>query len=431
MVRGSALPVVEQHPKRPDHALGGGDRRDQRVPQAVELRQRQYPRSSGPAHHLRARCTKLTRTEYDGAITVLAESFDGKRLTGPNDVVVKSDGTIWFSDNGAGSRGNYLGHTVPQEMPFRVYRLDSGKRRDDDRGRRHGAAERPRLLARREAALRRRHAGRRQDRDVYDVVDEARRRRTAASSSTACRACRRHTRATSQGNVWCGFSGGEGEDGVAVFAPDGTLIGRILLPERCANVCFGGSKRNRLFMAASQSVYALLCRGAGRDRRLAVQRGLQRRIERAARKRERSALVKGGGPLPPVPNSRKWREISRPASALPILASVNGRPLGGTTRRPLQAARGERDVGGDADIPGRSDRRSNHRRRRPSRRPAPSGHAADPAGGSAASRSTRHTSNPSRPATRYASSRTGQASARYRLRSRPRGPPPCGRGRQD
>ena len=67
---------------------------------------------------------RLTRTEYDGTITVLAESFEGKRLTGPNDVVVKSDNSIWFSDNGAGTRGNYLGHTAPQELPFRVYRLD-------------------------------------------------------------------------------------------------------------------------------------------------------------------------------------------------------------------------------------------------------------------------------------------------------------------
>ena len=67
---------------------------------------------------------RLTRTEYDGSITVLAESFEGKRLTGPNDVVVKSDGSIWFSDNGAGIRGNYLGHKAPQELPFRVYRLD-------------------------------------------------------------------------------------------------------------------------------------------------------------------------------------------------------------------------------------------------------------------------------------------------------------------
>src|ERR1700749_366480 len=69
-----------------------------------------------------------TRTEYDGSITVLADTFDGKPLTGPNDVVVKSDGSIWFSDNGAGTRGNYLGHTAPWEMPFRVYRLDPANR---------------------------------------------------------------------------------------------------------------------------------------------------------------------------------------------------------------------------------------------------------------------------------------------------------------
>ena len=67
------------------------------------------------------------------------------------------------------------------------------------------------------------------------------------------------------GNLWCGFSGGETEDGVAVavFAPDGKMIGRILLPERCANVCFGGRKRNRLFMAASQSIYALYVEAQG------------------------------------------------------------------------------------------------------------------------------------------------------------------------
>src|SRR5256712_13679390 len=67
---------------------------------------------------------RLTRTEYDGTITVLADRFEGKRLTAPNDVVVKSDGSIWFSDNGAGTRGNYLGHKAPWELPFRVYRLD-------------------------------------------------------------------------------------------------------------------------------------------------------------------------------------------------------------------------------------------------------------------------------------------------------------------
>src|SRR6185369_3072158 len=66
----------------------------------------------------------LTRTEHDGTVTVLASSFEGTRLTGPNDVVVKSDGSIWFSDNGAGIRGHYLGDKAPQELPFRVYRLD-------------------------------------------------------------------------------------------------------------------------------------------------------------------------------------------------------------------------------------------------------------------------------------------------------------------
>src|SRR5215475_2268960 len=70
-------------------------------------------------------------------------------------------------------------------------------------------------------------------------------------------------RCDTEGNVWAGFSGGEGQDGVAVFAPDGTLVGRILLPERCANLCFGGKKRNRLFMTASQSVYALYVEAQG------------------------------------------------------------------------------------------------------------------------------------------------------------------------
>src|SRR5712691_5953972 len=69
---------------------------------------------------------RLPSTAYDGTITVLAESFEGKRLTSPNDVVVTSDGSIWFSDNGAGTRGHYLGHKAPWELPFRVYRLDPG-----------------------------------------------------------------------------------------------------------------------------------------------------------------------------------------------------------------------------------------------------------------------------------------------------------------
>ena len=203
----------------------------------------------------------LTRTEHDGTVTVLASHFQGTRLTGPNDVVVKSDGSIWFSDNGAGIRGNYLGDKAQQEMPFRVYRLDpvSGALSIavGDMARPNGLAFSPN-----------------EDRlyvvdtpsgpkttYVYDIVDGK-----AVNGRIFFDAQPGYTdgiRVDTEGNIWCGFSGGPGEDGVAVFAPDGTMIGRILLPERCANVCFGGRKRNRLFMTASQSVYALYVEAQG------------------------------------------------------------------------------------------------------------------------------------------------------------------------
>jgi gluconolactonase len=70
-------------------------------------------------------------------------------------------------------------------------------------------------------------------------------------------------RCDTDGNLWCGWGGGEGLDGVAIYNPDGRLIGRILLPERCANLCFGGLKRNRLFLAASQSLYSIFVNTQG------------------------------------------------------------------------------------------------------------------------------------------------------------------------
>jgi gluconolactonase len=204
----------------------------------------------------------LTRTEYDGSITVLADSFEGVRLTGPNDVVVKSDNTIWFSDNGAGTRGNYLGHTMPQNLPFRVYRLDPATGEltvaVGDMQRPNGLAFSPdesRLyVVDTPAGDKTVH--------VYDIAD-GRRAVNGRVFFNAMPGYADGIRCDTEGNVWCGFSGGEGQDGVAVFAPDGTLIGRILLPERCANVCFGGQKRNRLFMAASQSVYSLYVEAQG------------------------------------------------------------------------------------------------------------------------------------------------------------------------
>lgn len=206
---------------------------------------------------------RLTRTEYDGTITVLAESFDGKRLTGPNDVVVKSDNSIWFSDNGAGTRGNYLGHTMPQELPFRVYRIDG---RSGQMTVAVGDMERPNGLcfSPDESKLYVVDTpGGTKTVHVYDVTDNGTKAANGHVFFDATPGFADGIRCDTQGNVWCGFSGGEGHDGVAVFAPDGKLIGRILLPERCANVCFGGRKRNRLFMAASQSVYSVFVEAQG------------------------------------------------------------------------------------------------------------------------------------------------------------------------
>jgi gluconolactonase len=203
----------------------------------------------------------LTRTEHDGTVTVLAASCEGTRLTGPNDVVVKSDGSIWFSDNGAGIRGNYLGEKAKQELPFRVYRLDpmSGALSIAI-----GDMERPNGLCFSPDETRLYVVdtpGGAKTTHVYDIVDGK-----AVNGRLFFDAMPGYAdgiRCDTEGHVWCGFSGGPGQDGVAVFAPDGTLLGRILLPERCANLCFGGRKRNRLFMTASQSVYALYVEAQG------------------------------------------------------------------------------------------------------------------------------------------------------------------------
>ncbi|TMJ24225.1 MAG: SMP-30/gluconolactonase/LRE family protein, partial [Alphaproteobacteria bacterium] len=181
----------------------------------------------------------LTRTEHDGTVTVLADTFEGTRLTGPNDVIVKSDGTIWFSDNGAGIRGNYMGDKAPKEMPYRVYTFSP----DESKLYVVDTPDGPRTT------------------HVYDM--EGGKAVNGRLFFDATPGFADGIRVDTEGNVWAGFSGGDGHDGVAVFAPDGTLIGRILLPERCANLCFGGPKRNRLFMTASQSVYALYVEAQG------------------------------------------------------------------------------------------------------------------------------------------------------------------------
>jgi gluconolactonase len=203
---------------------------------------------------------RVTRTEYDGAITVLMDSWRGKRLNSPNDVVVKSDGSVWFTDPPFGILGNYEGFKSESEVPQAVYRIDGGTGEaavvaDDALGP-NGLCFSPdeRLLyvvESRGQPYRKILA--------YDVSADG---RAIANKRVLIDAGPGGTpdgmRCDVDGNLWCGWGMGKPElDGVLVFAPDGAKLGFIRLPERCANVCFGGAMRNRLFMAASQSMYAL------------------------------------------------------------------------------------------------------------------------------------------------------------------------------
>ena len=200
---------------------------------------------------------RVTRTEHDGAITVLMDRFDGKRLNSPNDVVVKSDGTIWFTDPPFGLLSDYEGNRADQELPANIYRLDpaTGQATVVD-----GEVEGPNGLAfspdERTLYV---VASRASPRKIlaYDVIDGARlaNRRVLIDAGPGTPD---GFRLDEDGNLWCGWGMGDPAlDGVMVFNPQGEPIGRIQLPERCANLCFGGRHRNRLFMAASQSIYAL------------------------------------------------------------------------------------------------------------------------------------------------------------------------------
>jgi gluconolactonase len=201
---------------------------------------------------------RVTRTEYDGTITVILDHFEGKPLNSPNDVVVKSDNSLWFTDPPFGIAGNYEGYAALEELPNNVYRVDGVTGRAsvvvDDLEGPNGLAFSP--DERRLYIVESRAEPNRRIR-VYDVVDGVRltngRIFVDAGPGTPD-----GFRCDIDGNLWCGWGMGSNElDGVAIFSPEGLLIGRIRLPERCANVCFGGARRNRLFMAASHSVYAL------------------------------------------------------------------------------------------------------------------------------------------------------------------------------
>ena len=201
---------------------------------------------------------RVTRTEYDGSITVICDRFEGKRLNSPNDVVVKSDGSIWFTDPQFGILSNYEGEIAEPELPMNVYRIDGktgavtvvGDGIKAPNGLAFSPDEKKLYIVESRAEPR--------TILVYDVApsgDKISNRKLLIDSGP--QGSPDGFRVDIDGNLWCGWGMSPELDGVRVFTAQGEPIGHISLPERCANVCFGGKKRNRLFMAAAHSLYAL------------------------------------------------------------------------------------------------------------------------------------------------------------------------------
>ncbi len=202
---------------------------------------------------------RVTRTEYDGTITVLIDKFEGKPLNSPNDIVVKSDESVWFTDPPFGILGNYEGHVATPELPTNVYRARQDRAGD---GRRPaistGRTAWPSRPTNRSSTWSRRRSIRASSRCSTSSMAAPSSPTSGPSSTRSLGGTPDGFRVDIDGNLWCGWGMGNAQqDGVKIFDPAGKPIGFIALPERCANVCFGGAKRNRLFMAASHSVYAL------------------------------------------------------------------------------------------------------------------------------------------------------------------------------
>lgn len=202
---------------------------------------------------------RVTRTEYDGSITVIADSYQGKPLNSPNDVVVHSDGSIWFTDPHYGIMTNYEGFAAEQELPCNVYRVDPNGgivavltdfncpnglafSPDEtllyvaDTGRMfHPDPQHIRVFSM--------ASGRPTGGDIFHIITPG---------------CADGIRCDSDGNLWS-----SARDGVHCIAPDGHLMGKILVPETVSNLCFGGRAKHQLFITATTSLYAITLNRAG------------------------------------------------------------------------------------------------------------------------------------------------------------------------
>ena len=199
---------------------------------------------------------RVTRTEYDGTVTILVEEYQGKRLNAPNDVVVKSDGSIWFTDPGYGILFDYEGGRADFELATAVYRFDPDSGSTDvvidEMDRPNGLCFSPD-----ETLFYIADSGEPKNILVYDVVDGVR-LKNGNEFADMKPGVADGMRIDEYGNLWTSAGwGGEDFNGIRCYAPDGTLLGKIQIQEPVSNVCFGGLHKNRLFITAGRSLYSL------------------------------------------------------------------------------------------------------------------------------------------------------------------------------
>lgn len=202
---------------------------------------------------------RVTRTEWDGSITALADSFGGKRLNSPNDVIVAQDDSIWFSDPHYGILSDYEGFRAEQELGCSVYRIAPDGQIDamiTDMNCPNGLAFGPgenRLYV---ADTGRMFSGDAQHIRVYDMLNG--KPTNGRLFHTISAGCADGVRLDSDGNLWSSAA-----DGVHCIAPDGHLMGKIFVPELVSNLCFGGRAKHRLFITATTSLYSIILNRSG------------------------------------------------------------------------------------------------------------------------------------------------------------------------